>query len=434
MSLRTVRLVSMCAVFSTRVVFAQSSDEPRTSDDAPRAAEPKTDLPTEEEIARELGTVLGTAPPGATTTSSPVVRLVDISADLLAAAGTSTAGDDSIAELQDGAHDPNRRGFTIENLELSLVGAIDPYFAGEMHLVFQLDREGESTFELEEAFLTTQSLPLGLQAKAGMFFTELGRLNPQHPHAWDFADQPVINSRLFGGDGLRSPGARISWLTPLPWWSEFLFAIQNANGETAFSFLSAEDEGEFAGFAFEERPVRSFSDVLYAGRWFNSWSMSRSLALNFGISGATGPNPTGADARTWIVGSDLYVRWQPTDAYHGWPFVAFQTEALARRYELGTGGEEREDWGGYGQLLWGATHRWVLGARYDFAEGRGPGDGPAFDERQRASLNASFYPTEFSKFRLQYNFDAATFLEDDQAHTVWLQFEYLLGSHGAHTF
>lgn len=355
--------------------------------------------------------------------ASPPVKLVDISADLLTAFGSSSAEDPTIELLQGGAHDPNRRGFTIQNLELSLFGAVDPYMSGEMHLVFQLDREGESTFELEEAFLTSQALPLGLQLKAGMFFTEVGRLNPQHPHAWDFVDQPVINSRIFGGDGLRNPGARLSWLTPLPWWSELLLTMQNANGETAQSFLAS-----------AERPVRSFSDALYAGRWLNGWSFSRATAVNLGVSGVAGPNPTGAHNRTWVGGADFFVKWQPTSAYQGWPFAAFQAEVLGRRYELGASVDRRDDWGGYAQLLWGATHRWVVGARYDFADGTGPGFGPALDQRQRAAAVASFYPTEFSKLRLQYNLDAAGFLRQGLAHSVWLQCEFLLGSHGAHTF
>ncbi len=143
-------------------------------------------------------------------------NFINISLSGLFAGGYTTAGPLAVQSLQGGAHDPNRRGFTVQNVELSLTGAVDPYLSAEAHLIFQIDVEGESTFELEEAFATTQALPWGLQAKAGTFFTEFGRLNQQHPHRWDFVDQPVINSRLLGGDGLRNPGGRISWLTPLP--------------------------------------------------------------------------------------------------------------------------------------------------------------------------------------------------------------------------
>ena len=61
------------------------------------------------------------------------------------------------------------------------------------------------------------------------------------------------------------------------------------------------------------------------------------------------------------------------------------------------------------------------------------------DNHARGSrANLTWYPTEFSKIRLQYNQD---FLE--QIHfsssardvdSVFLQFEFILGAHGAHKF
>jgi hypothetical protein len=44
----------------------------------------------------------------------------------------------------------------------------------------------------------------------------------------------------------------------------------------------------------------------------------------------------------------------------------------------------------------------------------------------------TFYPTEFSKLRLQYAHDARQFSSD--ADSIWLQFEFLLGAHAAHKF
>ena len=139
-------------------------------------------------------------------------RYADLSLSSLFSSGWSSAGAENLLVLQGGAHDPNKRGFTVQNVELSLMGAVDPFLRGEAHLIFQIDAEGESIFELEEAFLTTQTLAYGLQVKAGTYFTEFGRLNPQHPHSWSYVDQPVINTRLLGGDGLRGPWVRLAWL------------------------------------------------------------------------------------------------------------------------------------------------------------------------------------------------------------------------------
>ncbi|MBM4054819.1 MAG: zinc ABC transporter substrate-binding protein [Planctomycetes bacterium] len=145
---------------------------------------------------------------------------MDISFNGLFSAGAST--DEDVQTLFGGGHDPNQRGFTLQQLETTFEGAVDPYFHGQANIIFQIDSEGESFLEVEEAFLTSMSLPLNLQAKAGTFFTEFGRFNETHPHSWDFIDQPLVNNRFFGGDGLRNPGARIAWLAPAENYNELI--------------------------------------------------------------------------------------------------------------------------------------------------------------------------------------------------------------------
>mgnify|MGYP001561472538 CR=1 FL=1 len=366
---------------------------------------------------------------------SPTQKLMDISFDSLFTMGGSTARESGIDKLQGGAHDPKKKGFTTQNLELSLLGAVDPYLNAEAHLVFQINKDGESKLEVEEAFLTTQSLPHGLQIKAGTYFTEFGRLNFQHPHTWSFMDQPIINTRMFGGDGLRGPGARLSWLTPLPWYSEFFLGAQNANGETAFSFLSKAG-GAFSGHTIKARDVRSLEDMLYSTRWLNSFSLSDEVALNFGASALFGPNATGNDNRTNIYGTDIYLKWKPLSNDRGFPFVAWQTELMKRDYEAGESKDSLDDWGLYSQFLWGFKRNWVWGIRYDLADGNGALTDYLRDRRHRVSPNLTWYPTEFSKVRFQYNYDKAEHINDSDGdeHSVWLQFEFMLGSHPKHKF
>ena len=48
------------------------------------------------------------------------------------------------------------------------------------------------------------------------------------------------------------------------------------------------------------------------------------------------------------------------------------------------------------------------------------------------SPNLTWYPTEFSKFRIQYNYDHRDTIGSD--HSLWFQLEFLLGAHAAHKF
>jgi hypothetical protein len=309
---------------------------------------------------------------------------------------------------------------------------------GEAHLVYQLTPEGESILEVEETFLTTTALPAGLQVKAGHFFIEFGRLNARHPHAWNFVDQPIVNTRMFGGDGLRTPGFRLSWLAPLPWYADFMAGVHNANGETAFSFASAAEEGEEAGFAghpFVERQVDGPEDLLYSFRWLNSVDLTTATA-NLGVSALVGPNATGGDTRTQILGGDLYLKWKPRRNDRGWPFAALQAEVMNRRYEVGGPSETLDDWGLYLEGLWGFRTRWVAGLRAEWADGDGNsgGEEDALRDRHfRWSPVLTWYPSEFSKLRFQYNHDRAEHLDRVES-AFWTQFEFMLGTHPAHNF
>ena len=117
-------------------------------------------------------------------------------------AAASFSDDES---LNFGDHDPKENGFNVQNVELFAQASVDPYFTAQSNIVFFFEN-GATKVELEEALMTTTALPFNLQAMGGRFFTRFGRMNWQHPHRWDFADQSVIHNRLFGTDGLRGPG------------------------------------------------------------------------------------------------------------------------------------------------------------------------------------------------------------------------------------
>jgi hypothetical protein len=355
--------------------------------------------------------------------------------------GWSTQRD--VGVLQRGDHDPVVRGFTIPNEELTLDGAVDPYFKGFVNVVYKLDGSGESHFELEEAYVLTTSLPANLQLRVGQFFAEFGRQNQQHPHAWPSVDQPLVLNRMFGPDGLRSQGARVSWLVPTKWYTEAMVSVLNSAGETAWSFRS-EGSSEIHGGVPVAREVEGVGDLLVAPRLTTSLDLSPTQTLLVGASGAFGPNNSGPRARTQIYGADLYWKWKSARASAGFPFVSWQTEALFRRYDAAerTAAEDPQsvlpaerlrDRGVYSQVLWGVKPRVVLGLRGEMVSGSPAAfSAPERASRTRVSPSITWYPSEFSKLRLQYNYDDRKGIGTD--HSLWLQFEFILGAHAAHKF
>ena len=373
-------------------------------------------------------------PPAAAAAPSGAARnFLNLSLDALVAAGASTA--DDVPSLQTGGHDPLQQGFTIQNVEAVFEGAVDPYFRGQANVILQITPEGETAVELEEVYATTTSLPRGFQVKVGQFFTEFGRLNTQHPHSWDFVDQPLVNGRMFGGDGMRSVGARVSWLMPTSFYSEAYLTVQNSQGETLPSFRSLPGETLF-GREIGERGVRGLGDMLIAPRYAASFDLSDTQTLLVGASGVFGPNGTGEDARSRVLGVDAFWKWKPTNAFRGFPFVKVQGEWMARHVSVGDAGEELpatsfDDRGGYLQASYGYKAGWIAGLRVDRVTGDTAGE-DALGARWRVSPALTWFPTEYSKLRLQYNYDRGDSFGSE--HSVWLQLEFLLGAHAAHKF
>jgi hypothetical protein len=369
---------------------------------------------------------------------------MNISLDSVFALAYSSAA--NLNDIEVGDHDPQQRGFNARNTELAFDGAVDPYFQGFANVVFLLDNDNQTEVELEEAFLQTSSLPYNLQLKGGQFFADFGRLNPTHPHTWDFADSPLVNGLFLGPDGLRGVGAQASWTLPLPWYSQLVFASQNGRGETGFSFRNPGDNGKFFDRVTTDREARGLQDFVWVPRFENSFNLSDTQTVLAGVSGAFGSNETGANSRTQIYGADLLYKWKSSHAEGGFPFVKWQTEVMYRRFQAGHGADDSfpvaetfHDWGLYSQVLWGFKKGWVAGVRGDYVHMQDSMYTDDLDRQSRWRLSAdlTWYPTEFSKIRLQYNQDFLEenfFLSQREVESVFLQWEFILGAHGAHKF
>lgn len=375
------------------------------------------------EIQRALGADQAAAPPPPAPPPSPPLVAPIARAISSLNPNISFIGDFALAAfskggpMQVGGHDPYQNGFNLQSLEMSVSADVDPYFKFNGQIVF-----GAEGVEVEEAYATTTALPAGLQVRAGQFLTRFGRANVMHPHAWDFVDQPLVLGKMLGGDGNRGLGAELSWLTPLPWYTEVVLSFSQATGEsTARSFYGDHDLG-----------VKSPADLetTIALKQFHALSSNWSLAT--GLSAAVGPNPTHAGARTLIVGADLYLKYRPITRASP-TMVALTAEALTRRRETKQG--TLSDSGLYTQLVYRFAERWTTGARYDFVSGTAHDylDPTWTRARHRATAALTFFPTEFSRLRLQGSADLPRW-QDLPVYAAFLALEIAVGAHGAHAF
>ncbi|MCI0569201.1 MAG: zinc-regulated TonB-dependent outer membrane receptor [Myxococcaceae bacterium] len=328
--------------------------------------------------------------------------------------------------LQTGGHDPQKNGFTLQQLELSLGAAVDPFLRFDGNIVFS-----QFGVEIEEAYATSLGIPGGLQLRGGQFLTRFGRLNNTHPHAWDFVDQPFMVGRVFGGEGNRGLGLEASWLLPLPWSVELVGSATDATGEaTARSFFGP-DPARVVG------PL----DVQLTGAVKQFFELSDDVALLWGLSAATGPNASGFGTRSDVYGTDLFLKWRPLSGAGQEQSLTLQVEGLYRRRQIAQ--DLLLDGGGYAQAVWRFTRQWATGVRYELGtpavrlEGGAvvldPLDPEWTKARQRVSANLTFWPTEFSRFRLQGAVDAPGW-RPNPIYSVFLAGEIVVGAHGSHPF
>jgi hypothetical protein len=389
--------------------FTVNEPEPEPEPDPEAEAERKK---LEEEIAKELGTTPAQPQPPAPSGSpapaapggNPYARLL-LLPDLSAIGSFAAAYDSYDVEAlspRAGPFGPEDRVHPLfEELELGLQAVVDPYARADLFIAF-----GPDDIAVEEAYLTSLALPWGLGARAGQLFSPFGRLNPLHPHAWEFPEAPLARGRLLAEEVLAGPGLEVGWLAPLPWFAELKLAGQStAPGE--------EDEARLTGVA----------------RLLQYASLSETTTLGLGLSGAL--RDDGADVSRLLGGADVYLRWRPLTSR---AYLALQAELFARRFRGGATGAEDgppggTDTGWYAQAFWRQGARLGAGVRYEEAPAGGEAE-PGTE--RRASVLGTWFLSEFQRVRLQVAYDRLPGGREGLEALVHLEFG--IGAHGAHPF
>lgn len=242
-----------------------------------------------------------------------------------------------------------------------------------------------------------------------------------HLHQWHFVDQPLVIQKFMGTDGNRGLGVEASWLSFLPWYLEAIVSATDPSGKaTAASY-----------YAGEEKDIDSLKQALWTGAIKQFFPVTDDLSLLWGLSAQTAPNLR--DGRTALYGTDVYLRFRPLGSTRR-QSVSLQVEAILRDRSI-PGRQSVQDAGGYVELVWSFDPRWELGGRGEWmsriTEEFVGKDSPK--PRSRYAAQVTFYPSHFSRLRLQTSVDRPQWVEKP-VFSTFLAFEVSVGAHGAHNY
>jgi len=337
---------------------------------------------------------------------------------------------------------PAKRGLSIAESELNLSASVDDKFYG--NLIFSLTPE--NTVSVEEAYGVYTAAPWGIAPKFGRFLSSIGYLNDQHQHAWDFYDAPLVYQAFLGGQ-YQNNGLQVKWVAPTDLFVEL--GAEIGSGES-YPGNSRNKNGTGNGNAY----VHVGGDVDASSSWRAGLSYLQTAAKDREYSQL---DTAGNDAQLDFTGkskiaiADFVWKWSPNGNAQERNFK-LQGEYFWRRengdltYDadgaLGltrTGSYGSDQSGFYVQGVYQFMPAWRIGVRYDWLN---PGSvdygsngaylaGSSFNP-QRTAVMLDWTPSEFSRFRVQ--FQQAKLRPDFTDNEIFVQYILTLGAHGAHNF
>ena len=334
--------------------------------------------------------------------------------------------------------------FHLGHNELSLSAKVDDMFYGKLTTAIA-EHEGKTEVELEEAYIETLALDNGFNIKAGRFFSDLGYLNNQHGHAWDFIDAPLVYRGLFGNQ-LIDDGVQLNWLAPTD--TYFKLGVESTRG-SRYPAGGATNEGKGNQAVF----AKFGGDAGVSNAWqlgFSHWRANiEARSAGTHAHGAVSEVPT-FKGTSEVNGIDFVWKWSPNGNKRE-RNVKIQAEYFERTEDgnikmvnsspLETSTYQGKQSGWYLQTIYQYMPRWRVGYRYDQLKANNTGsDAGVLGEAglvtnghspKRSTLMLDYSHSEFSRIRFQYAKDNSYNDSDD---LFFVQYIMTLGAHGAHSF
>lgn len=352
------------------------------------------------------------------------------------------------------------QGFNLGETELVLSATVDPNFDAAANIVL----DGEGRAEVEEAWFETRQLPYGLKIRAGKMKSNIGYLNSQHPHTWDFADQNLAYNALLGGEGIADAGLRVEWLPELP-----LYTLIGAEALQGKQELVGVSQAELDPASALMPPEEKKGPRLFTAYVKVSPEIGDNHTLQLGLWGLRAQQQQEArfDASTTdeyvLDGDENLYGFEAVYKYDGGgeagaDNLKLQAELLHGQKNLAVAAlngapvysnsnavvpgdkvdSSESAW--YLQAVYGIAPRWQAGLRVDQSglgsKRKEAGVSTDFDASSRISAALTWNLTEFSRLRAQYSradvSDAAA--REQKYDQYFLTYSMSLGTHGAHKF
>jgi hypothetical protein len=341
-----------------------------------------------------------------------------------------------------GSTQEDQTRFSVREIELAVQAAVDPYFRGDIFLGIN-DLEG---IAVEQAYLTTTSLPYGLEVRLGRYLMPVGKQNTTHRHDLHTTEYPWVVQRFFGPEGLKGTGVWLSKIfAPLGFYQELQVTAVDRFGERPEGLTTAEPVNKRLG------------DIGYSARLRNYWDLSQAANLEVAASAITGrrERPLGCvtiegestpcpeallannavAARQSVVGADLTYRWRPLQQGLYKSFI-LQAEVMRQLNESLAAPAPPAQFltpargytGAYVFARNQITRRGFLGARYDWLQDPENGGRTLW----AGSGYLEWFPSEFSKLSAGYERLQREGLES--RNRILLQATFALGPHKPHPF
>jgi len=268
-------------------------------------------------------------------------------------------------------------GFFMREVELALESPLDPFTRGKTFI--SITKEAVS---IEEAYMEWLNLPLNMNLKIGIFYSEFGPINRYHDHALPQFDRPRALVNFFSNKGLGGTGLSSSFMLP-----RLIFA-------DASTFDLTVTRGTRTGIDFSFASQK----LLYIGQFKNFYEISENSYFEVRLSGATGKNPSEGDYYSGVGSIGLTYKWVPIGR-EKYRTLDWKTELLYSYRAENTGAIRSK--GFYSAIQNKLNARFWIGARVGYSE-------LPYDSKQHEwdyTINLDFWQSEFVFTRIQYQYN-----------------------------